>query len=552
MFEDITTNYYQKCGEDGSALTEDLLRFREINLRLSKLKEQKMLPREITTKITKPKHKRHFLRRLRDEFRDLVRPEETFEIWNQENLRTYRVHSEVKELNDDLMIDILTQALDEDFDDYDNHRIKELQDKLMDIGKRKLVDSSSSEYLLRTNGFEIIPHQRNITDHYRYHLHNLTIFLHLSMAKDNWDVAYKIFCLILRMPDLDIRNFWSLGVEILKQKAMRSNFKLFTSKQQRFFTWLVSFYVLKFKNPSYNSLAPIYKSGSLTRVPIYFITSLWSLLSQNDYKKVIDDVEGLILIRPYDTDGTLHFILTVSYLMQTTKLSSDYEMANNSSRSDLYLKITKNFRTIEKYLEKCDKLDFQYPRDLIDEQIKYITDTLARADNQDNENSLDSTDDYDNESDEDTNDNEIDMDETRIIDNDFIPTQVDQNSSQLSAKKGVRFAEHPMTPPRMKAGEFSDEEALKPSQVPSDEEIEFTDDEDQFKPSQIPSDEEIQFSEDEMKPSQIPSDEEIEFSDDDMKPSQIPSDEEIVFYEDDTKVQVPQSSQIEEIDFDFD
>lgn len=544
MFEDITTNVYQKFGEDSTALADDLLRLREINLRLSNLAEQKKLPESVTSRITKPKHKRHFLRKLRDEFKDLVKPEETYEIWNQENLRSYRVHSETKNLDDDLLVDVLNQALNEEFDDYDNNRIKDLQEKLKDIRDGKINDSVSSEFLLRTSGFEIMPHQRNLNDHYRYHLHNLTILLHLSMSKDNWDLAYKIFCLILRMPDLDIRNFWSLGVEILKQKALSSNFTLFTTKQQRFFTWLVSFYVLKIKNPSYISLAPIYKSGSATRVPIYFITSLWSLLSQNDHKKVIDDIESLILIKPYDTDGTLHFILTVSYLMQTTKLSSEYEAADRPTRSDWYLKITKNFRTIEKYLEKCDNLDFHYPRDLIDEQIKYITDTIARADEKDDQSDSDITD--DNDSDEDTNDNE-DNDKTRVIDNDFEPTQVDKSSQELGKK--VQFSDHLISQQSDGEIEFSDTEYHKPSQIPSDEEMEFSDDE--VRPSQIPSDEEIDFSDDEVKPSQIPSDEEIEFSDDEVKPSQIPSDEEIEFTDEESNIQVPQSSQIEEIDFDF-
>ena len=43
---------------------------------------------------------------------------------------------------------------------------------------------------------------------FRQHINNLTTLLHLQIMKQNWSIAYKIFALLIRFPQVDIRTIW--------------------------------------------------------------------------------------------------------------------------------------------------------------------------------------------------------------------------------------------------------------------------------------------------------------------------------------------------------
>lgn len=511
MFQDISSYYLED--NKGEHDATELLRLHTVLQRLNDLLKSDNVSQDIKEKIDNPIYKRDIIHTLRYELKGITRPEETFEIWHQhDNLRQYKSYNYSSgDFYDDKYLVKLIQSVIEQHQDRQHdqaHHISDAKKEQMAMTRRlekKYVniinpDNTSTDYLrmeflARTNGSEIIPSLPRSQRFYKYHIHNLTFFLNKSVLDEKWDLAYKIFCIILRIPSLDLRLVWSIGINILQGKMELTNnvvTKQFLKlKQQSFFTWLNSFYVLKIRKPLSNVTNPVFRSGSKSHVPLYFITSLWSLISSKDYKKVIDILDGVILRSPYDTEGCLPFILCLSYLMETTQLITVYGNADQnlsvnddsmslfSSRSDVYAKITDNFLKVAKNLRKCDALNFIYPKELIDDQIDYIKNKLKEIDEGTvNELEVDITV---------TNGIQETEDDTRYINNSSIEKFNSQDKTLVDEEQELTMAE---------------EGNLKPSQIPSDEEIIFSDEDinDDIQvplSSQIPSDIELEFSDDE-------------------------------------------------------
>ena len=104
---------------------------------------------------------------------------------------------------------------------------------------------SKFKFLIESNGLEILPrineedntttnnnNNNNDTDSiemihksksaFRQHINNLTTLLHLQIMKQNWSIAYKIFALLIRFPQVDIRTIWPLVIEILMQLSNKT------------------------------------------------------------------------------------------------------------------------------------------------------------------------------------------------------------------------------------------------------------------------------------------------------------------------------------------
>lgn len=434
MFEQVQVTYRlnpQKVEAlDGSEVPELLLKIKQLR-KYHELLANNNIPEETKQKIRKPKGRGMLLKQLKKVLNDKPIPEDTYEVWHQcDNLRLYRQDANVY-ANFDEVISRIIQEVSQEVNDQDDHGEADAQEndqpnnaaedevnilfgdeKEQDANTletrfnthSKLLNASSrrakQELLIRTSGLEMIPLITMKASHY-HHLSNLNFFLHLCILNKKWALAYKIFCIMIRMPDIDVKTVWPLGIEVLRGKSAETSDSVFKVKENRFFSWLSSFYSLRYLRPFKSHNAPLFKAGSFFRAPLYTIMSLWSLLDNGKYLVVKEELETLILQRPFSDEGVFSFILCLCYLMENNRLATKYETIDRAkdplqngggdsesveedifldNKADIFQKISKNFESVEVHEKRCEALNFQYPEEIIDYHIQSILKRLENAD----------------------------------------------------------------------------------------------------------------------------------------------------------------------------
>ncbi|CAH2353573.1 hypothetical protein CLIB1423_11S02806 [[Candida] railenensis] len=324
--------------------------------------------------------KRLVTKLIRERLTKRLKPEETFEIWHSQNNLNVNLEKQMpfKDVGDiiDEQGNDASKSLETSDSEAETESHKNIESQLNKF--ISTFDSSDSwtkaNLLIRTRGLETLPQTNSGEDCYprgtpgfsKYHVTNLRNLLHLNMLRRNWDLAYKVFCLLVRLPHVDIRSIWSLGIEILQQQRnaqgsaqdehLSSSSSLF--KDERFFDWLSSFYIITRSTVSNSRLvaAPIWRSGSRTHAPLYVITSLWNLLIKGEVSKVSERLEELLLEPPFNTDGAFYFLLA---LCQLAKCFDGEDVATNIA-------------LIKKNLDKCKQYKFEYPKELIEKELKQV------------------------------------------------------------------------------------------------------------------------------------------------------------------------------------
>lgn len=446
------------------------------------------------------KTRRKLLKRIEQQLNDPLKPEESFEIWNQQkHLSVYkRLSYNLKEAS--YNSDLVDKALADDIDEDELDEITRLETKTFGgktaseffeslPEKDDYTQKTIMDFRLMVEGYELLPSNNQTLGFLKYHILNLMFFLHCNILLKRWDLAYKIFCILIRLPNMDIRNIWPLGVEILKGKQQQNRNNLFKSKEKRFFSWLSSFYILTSSKPTVSSNAPTFKSGSHTHVPIYVVDFFWGLLDDGDYVKVVTDLETLMTRHPYSEEGVFPFILALCYLAENFHLCGQYTSKENLADDidSILQKINLNFDKMEIQLESCKRLNFVYPRDIIDEQKTHILDKIRQVDEgksiDDSDESEDSLSELSSESDS-SGEYEDAGDKTTVV--------IESGPSQNSPVSIEQSAEIP---------EQNSEEEEIPDQYSDEEEI----------PDQYSDEEEIpdQYSDEEEIPDQYSDEEEI-------------------------------------------
>lgn len=278
---------------------------------------------------------------------------------------------------------------------------------------------SKFKFIIESNGLEILPRineEDNTTTNnnnnnndidpiemihksksaFRQHINNLTTLLHLQIMKQNWLIAYKIFALLIRFPQVDIRTIWPLGIEILMQLSNKNGSN--SLKVKKFFNYLSSFYMITDTNPATrfistnhkyrNNVAPVWRSGSKTLTPLYVITSLWYIFVLGDYEQVLNKINELILEPPYNSEGVLYFISSLCHLCLGWKLVNTYITGDNDNfdvvderyNVEKQLNIIKN--KMNEDFERCEKYQFIYPKDEIESQFKELLTVVSNKSNE--------------------------------------------------------------------------------------------------------------------------------------------------------------------------
>lgn len=372
----------------------------------------------------------------RNQIHDIIRrsisrkrlPEDTFEEWHKNPNLNVLLNRQTKGANQKSDVGDIANEVNEvknsaehgnytsgDHDTTESSDSVECNSRsaIQDFLKRfELSDNwVKASYLVKTSGLEVLPHgfdrssstfaSKGMYSIRRHHLKNLKVLLHINILRKRWTAAYKIFCMLIRFPNVDIRSIWPLGIEILSRKREEGAYSSddqASFKDEKFLNWLSSFYSI---NKHYNSIsmnsrkfsAPVWRLGSKTHSPLYLITSLWTLLVKNKYSALGDKLEELLLEPPYNVDGTFYFLMALCKLLETIELVNKFLRANetnelrtsetdgdsyngneiiNLPKEHIQERIQSSIKKIIENLNKCKELSFVFPENVFEVEIKKI------------------------------------------------------------------------------------------------------------------------------------------------------------------------------------
>lgn len=371
---------------------------RQLETLLSKYTEIKKYQELYGGTVTKKKdrNRERILRNIRREMKKRLRPEETYEVWHdQDHVNVDLSKSKVGSSKRKADTSNTPSDLNESESDEGDHK-EESESSLAAYRLQKFTksfDTTSdwikSNFIIRTNGLETLPRDTNEgkISVKSQHINYLKTLLHLQMLRRNWDLAYKIFSLLVRLP-VDIRSIWPLGIEILRQRE-RIDSKNEESRvsrpalDEKFFDWLSTFFIIPNKNsatlPTHTKgiTAPIWRSGSKYHAPLYIVTALWNLLSKGEYVKLKDKLENLLLEPPFNIEGEFYFLLVLCYIEELVHLANQYLSSKTTqSKSETYNLILSKTKIIEQNLTKCDTFRYLYPKEFMVDQVATILKSL--------------------------------------------------------------------------------------------------------------------------------------------------------------------------------
>ncbi|KAI3406056.2 RRN11 [Candida oxycetoniae] len=279
---------------------------------------------------------------------------------------------------------------DEKFEEYDIIMSNKLEHYTTQFdGHEKL---SRTNFLIQSSGMETLPVEVASSSEVSKHITNLNTLLHLNILRRNWVLAYKIFCLLTRFPQVDIRLIWSLGIEILTNLSTQYPNGGYDNKIEKFYEYLNSFFMITpqnssfYKNNDKTSLAPAWRSGTKTLTPLYLINSLWNLFVKQEYETALNKIKELVLVPPYHSEGVLYYISALCYLGECCQVVNNYltQEEDPSEATMSFQKCEKSIQLkrteINKNLELCSKHKFEVMKETLQSEWEKIYDQLKKAD----------------------------------------------------------------------------------------------------------------------------------------------------------------------------
>lgn len=391
MFEEISESHSSKLAANARLIRK--YSFVRTFLQLARSN------RNFRNAVSTAKTKRRALRQVGLEFHHSHYPEETFEAWHEHphinaNLTRHKVakpHADPKRLADTLLAKLNNKGNDAydkqiDSEAHDRSNYNEYHDTL--LARRILEDSSLSmtkfDLVPQTCGFELPPQpapEKRIVEH----MNTLRDVVYLKILDRDFDAAFRAYSLLIRLP-VDIRSLWPIGIEILRQQHRSNPSKYSILRDDRFFDWLEAFYpvpktkeVLVYGTPRVIR-APAWRSGTQLQVPLFAITSLWSLIAKGKYARVREKLDEYLLSPPYNMCGELYFIRVLCHLMELCDMARDARV-NSASSAKQYADI-KRFNLIRTSIKtcciSCDHFHFEYDKDWLDESIDFLKDIVCK------------------------------------------------------------------------------------------------------------------------------------------------------------------------------
>lgn len=212
------------------------------------------------------------------------------------------------------------------------------------------------------------------------HVDALTSLLHLNVLKEKWDLAYKCFALLIRVPGVDVRALWGLGERILAERQ--------PTRSLDFLQWMSSVYSSKlpFADDVNYRMAPVFTKGSRTYTPKFTTTWLWECLiryangledlemeqtAEQNLQLLMDRLAEMVLGPPYMDDPEVWFIYALCHLVKADVLSQRFNPHLVGSARDIASsQVIQHIQSTKSYLQQCsEKGGYGYPKRYIARQL---------------------------------------------------------------------------------------------------------------------------------------------------------------------------------------
>ncbi|GMM56092.1 Rrn11 protein [Maudiozyma humilis] len=376
-----------------SSLTERKLRYRYFN-QTHKYYQRLANSRGNDRKILDPQHNEseeeddgsdleHYNKEERKYFKRYDKPQDSYEVWNNNSKKRRRVP---------LQRHMVSYSDVSEVEEYGKSQCSHLLHS-----NRKLVD----DFHNRIDGYELLKEPAPIRHIDLKVIQTLTQLLHLNISRRNWGVAYRIFAQMIRLPEVDIRSIWNLGVEVMSHCP--DNEGGYTREGSLdFLEWMSKVYSsrARFVEGINYKMAPAFRSGSRNHTPKYVTTLLWKSLvyaarqifdEEDDapLDALIEKIDEMLIIPTYMEDSEVWFIQAMAHVVKTDYLTrpdvnedNERPYLDNALRND----VTTGIKSAEKCLAECSlrtgdgTSSFEYPEKYIRRQLRLLEDRIMKKD----------------------------------------------------------------------------------------------------------------------------------------------------------------------------
>ncbi|SMN22971.1 similar to Saccharomyces cerevisiae YML043C RRN11 Component of the core factor (CF) rDNA transcription factor complex [Maudiozyma saulgeensis] len=324
-------------------------------------------------------------------FKRYEKPQNSYEIWRLNNKKRKREPLQQRTMS---YTDI------SEIEDYGKRKSQHLY-----YSNHKLVEDFQNQ----VDGYELLKRKTPVVKNVDLKVvETLTQLLHINIIRRKWNVAYRVFAQLVRIPTVDIRSIWNLGVEIMSH-AQENN----DSEQKmtlEFLEWMTKVYSsrAKYVEGINHKLAPIFRSGSKDHTAKYVTTLLWrslyvasakaldndhntddtnqehSSISDEALQLLIEKINDLLIIPTYMEESEIWFVQAMCHVVKTDYLtrqmsSNRVDSINDIRRND----VTAAIKTAERCLEEClkrtagDTVLFRFPDRYIRRQLRQLEHRIA-------------------------------------------------------------------------------------------------------------------------------------------------------------------------------
>ncbi|CCH58901.1 hypothetical protein TBLA_0B00570 [Henningerozyma blattae CBS 6284] len=280
------------------------------------------------------------------------RPQESFEVWNT-SIDTLNSKTKLKS-NGRIPINRNKISFNR------LNRVKKFTNKKLEARLQHCTKRLKTHIKAISEGYETSYRDKQTTSFNNIHIENLINLLYYNICEKNFNQAYHIFSLIIRLPNIDIRNFWNLGSIILLKKVS-------IQESLNFLNWIHSIYSSnqKYNNSINYKTAPAFTQSSRNHTGKFTTSFLWMTLSlihtkfsdltsrnikeiveelnylKKKLKKFVEKLSEMVLAPPFIEDSEIWYIYSLSHLILARMLM--FETRNNDiSQTSVEKDITKN------------------------------------------------------------------------------------------------------------------------------------------------------------------------------------------------------------------
>ncbi|CAB4255553.1 similar to Saccharomyces cerevisiae YML043C RRN11 Component of the core factor (CF) rDNA transcription factor complex [Maudiozyma barnettii] len=321
-------------------------------------------------------------------FKRYEKPQNSYEIWRLDNKKRKR---------EPLQQGTMTYSDISDIEEYGKRKSQHLY-----YSNHKLVETFQNQ----VDGYELLKKRKStiVKNVDLKVIETLIQLLHVNIIRRKWNIAYRVFAQLVRIPSVDIRSIWNLGVEIMSH-AQENN-----DPEQKmtleFLEWMTKVYSsrAKYIEGINHKLAPMFRSSSKDHTAAYVTTLLWRSLYvaaahtlDNDHytddtnktsdaalQTLIEKIDDMLIIPTYMEESEIWFVQAMCHVVKTDYLTRQMSVERVGSINDIRRNdVTAAIKTAERCLQEClertagDTVQFAFPDRYIRRQLRQLEQRIS-------------------------------------------------------------------------------------------------------------------------------------------------------------------------------